>query len=115
MNNALEPDELSRLSEVRDKRAKRAGRRKKLARDLDLSTIGMVFPIALLLGYFGGGLVGGWLGAEQLGSWIGLLLGLLSGFYNLFKVALLLQRREQAAMTDLATSAGDEDDSPSTR
>ena len=113
MNDAMEPGDRSR-SGFRAKRKERAGRRKKLVRDLDLSTIGMVFPVALLVGYFGGGLLGEWLGAEQLGSWIGLGLGLLAGFYNLFKVAMVLQRRENAAMAEVSASDNAEDGSSST-
>ena len=92
-------------------RSQRAAKRKAFVRDVDLSTTGMVFPIAILIGYFGGGLVGGWFGREQLGSWIGLGLGLASGFYNLFKVALLLQRREQARSN--ASEQPDQEDPPS--
>ena len=61
---------------------------------LDFSTIGMVFPISLLIGYFGGMKVGSWLGAADLGSWIGLVVGFLAGFYNLWKMILLIERRE---------------------
>lgn len=78
-------------------RVKRAAKRKAFVRDVDLSTTGMVFPIAMLIGYFGGGVIGGWFGNEQMGSWIGLGLGLVSGFYNLFKIAMVLQRREEQA------------------
>ena len=55
-------------------------------RILDLSAVGLAFPIALLIGYFGGRAVGGWLGNVQLGSLIGALLGIAGGFYNLFKM-----------------------------
>lgn len=64
---------------------------------LDFSTIGMVFPVSLLIGYFGGMKIGSWLGAEDLGSWIGLVIGFLAGFYNLWKMILLIERREAAA------------------
>jgi hypothetical protein len=55
-------------------------------RILDLSAVGLAFPVALLLGYFGGRTIGGWLGNAQLGSLIGALLGIAGGFYNLFKM-----------------------------
>jgi hypothetical protein len=55
-------------------------------RILDLSAVGLAFPIALLIGYFGGRTIGGWLGNAQLGSLIGALLGIAGGFYNLFKM-----------------------------
>lgn len=63
---------------------------------LDFSTIGMVFPISLLIGYFGGMKIGGWFDSASLGSWIGLGLGFLAGFYNLWKMILLIERRESA-------------------
>lgn len=91
-------DSESTRSKTPEKRRRRAARRKKVVRELDMSTVGMVFPIALLLGYFGGGLVGEWFGSPELGSWIGLGFGLLSGFYNLFKVAMVMQKREQEAV-----------------
>jgi len=100
-----DPEEHKHL--VRARGGTRASRRKRIARELDLSTVGMVFPVALLLGYFGGGLIGGWVGASRGGSWIGLGLGLLSGFYNLFKVALMLQRRERRASEGGSTEDGD--------
>jgi hypothetical protein len=61
----------------------------------DLSTVGLVFPVAVVIGYFGGKTVGGWLGAEQGGALAGVLLGVVSGFYNLVKVALRLQRQDR--------------------
>ena len=55
-------------------------------RILDLSAVGLAFPIALLIGYFLGRTIGGWLGNAQLGSLVGALLGIAGGFYNLFKM-----------------------------
>ncbi len=76
-------------------RVARAEGRREAVRLLDLSTIGLVFPVALLMGYFGGGAAGGWLGRPDLGSWLGLGLGFLAGFYNVFKVVGQLERRER--------------------
>lgn len=64
---------------------------------LDFSTVGLVFPVSLLIGYFGGMKIGSWFDAADLGSWIGLGIGFLAGFYNLWKMILLIQRREAAA------------------
>lgn len=69
----------------------------------DLSTVGLVFPVAVVIGYFGGKTIGGWLGSEQGGALTGVLVGVVSGFYNLVKVALRLQRQdreEQAGSSD---------------
>ena len=69
----------------------------------DLSTVGLVFPVAVVIGYFGGKTIGGWLGSEEGGALAGVLFGVVSGFYNLVKVALRLQRQdreEQAGPSD---------------
>ena len=68
---------------------------------LDFSTVGMVFPVALLIGYFGGMKIGSWLGSADLGSWIGLGIGFLSGFYNLWKMIRLLERRDAAEREEM--------------
>lgn len=58
----------------------------------ELSSIGLVFPIAIVLGYFLGRWVGGLLGHPQAGQWIGLALGIATGFWELFKVTVRLDR-----------------------
>ena len=52
----------------------------------DLISLGMVFPIAIVLGYFIGKWVGGKLGHPEAGSLIGLFWGVATGFYELYKV-----------------------------
>jgi hypothetical protein len=64
---------------------------------LDLSAVGLAFPVALLLGYFGGRLIGGWLGNASLGAMIGVLFGIAGGFYNLFKMVSRLAPRTSGA------------------
>ena len=66
-------------------------------RVLDLSAVGLAFPISLLLGYFGGRLIGGWAGNPQLGGLIGALVGIVGGFYNLFKMVSRLAPKTAAA------------------
>jgi len=78
------------------KRSRRRERRRQAARLADLSTIGLVFPVATVLGYLGGRLVGGWLGDAAVGALIGGALGIVAGFYNLFKVARRLAREDEA-------------------
>lgn len=71
----------------------REERRQERLRVLDLSAVGLAFPIALLLGYFGGRMVGEWLGSAQVGGMIGALLGIAGGFYNLYKMVSRLAPR----------------------
>ena len=53
---------------------------------MNLSVVGMVFPVSLLIGYFGGRWVGSWFEATRSGGLVGSLLGLAAGFYNVFKM-----------------------------
>jgi Putative F0F1-ATPase subunit Ca2+/Mg2+ transporter len=69
-------------------------------RVLDLSAVGLAFPIALLLGYFGGRLIGGWLGNPQAGAMIGVAVGIAGGFYNLFKMVSRLAPKTVAASSN---------------
>jgi F0F1-type ATP synthase assembly protein I len=66
---------------------------------LDLSAVGIAFPVALLLGYFAGRLVGGWLGSAQVGGLVGALLGIVAGFYNLLKMVSRLAPRTAAGQS----------------
>ncbi len=63
---------------------------------LDLSSIGLVFPVAMFLGYWVGGVVGGWIGFQRPGQLIGGFLGIVSGFYNVYKVVLRLNAEAEA-------------------
>ena len=74
------------MAESKPRESKARGR----FRILDLSAVGIAFPVALLLGYFAGRTVGGWFGAERMGALIGTLLGIVSGFYNFFKMIVRL-------------------------
>ena len=53
----------------------------------DLMSMGLVFPLAIVLGFFLGRWIGGYFGKPQLGQWIGLGWGILTGFYELYKVS----------------------------
>ncbi len=59
----------------------------------DLLSLGMVFPIAILLGWFLGKWIGGALGNAQAGALIGLVWGVATGFYELYKVTIRLNRK----------------------
>lgn len=53
---------------------------------MNLSVIGTVFPVALVLGYLTGRWIGGWFEAVRMGGLIGALVGIAAGFYNMFKM-----------------------------
>jgi hypothetical protein len=61
----------------------------------ELMSIGMVFPIAIALGFFGGRWIGGWFGYPAIGQWIGLAYGIATGFYELYKTTKRLDRMDQ--------------------
>jgi hypothetical protein len=94
---------------VEDRREQRT-RRREAARMADLSTVGLVFPVAVVIGFFGGRTIGRWLGAEEAGALTGVLVGVVSGFYNLWKVGMRL-RREDEAQTAAAPDDGRAGDS----
>jgi F0F1-type ATP synthase assembly protein I len=85
-------------AETTPEERERAQKRRQAIRMADLSTVGMVFPIALLLGYFAGKFVGGFFGAPETGGWIGGAFGLVAGFYNVYKTALVLQQQDDEEM-----------------
>jgi hypothetical protein len=61
----------------------------------DLISMGMVFPIAIVLGFFGGRWIGGWFGHPAVGQWIGLAYGIATGFWELYKVTQKLDRMDR--------------------
>ena len=67
---------------------------------LDLSAVGIAFPVAILFGYFVGRLIGGWFDAARVGGMIGLLFGIAGGFYNFIKMAIRLSPPSTAASED---------------
>lgn len=71
----------------------------------DLSTVGLVFPVAVVIGFFAGRTIGRWLGAEEAGALTGVLIGVASGFYNLWKVGMRL-RREDEDQTAVPSDSG---------
>lgn len=58
----------------------------------ELLSLGLVFPIAIVLGFFGGRWIGGWFGHAAVGQWIGLAYGVATGFYELYKTTRRLDR-----------------------
>ncbi|MFN7958501.1 MAG: AtpZ/AtpI family protein [Holophagaceae bacterium] len=62
----------------------------------DLLSLGFVFPIAITLGFFLGRWIGGWFGRPVLGQWVGLVWGIATAFYELYKVSRRMTRRDEA-------------------
>ncbi len=69
--------------------------------------IGVVFPVALVGGFFLGWWIGGFFGSETVGAFAGLGLGTVAAFYNLFETLKRIQRREAAAAAEVARSDAD--------
>jgi hypothetical protein len=61
----------------------------------DLLAMGMVFPIAIALGYFIGRWAGGKLGYPTAGILVGLAWGAATGFWELYKVTKRMERLDQ--------------------
>ena len=66
----------------------------------DLMGLGMVFPIAIALGFFLGRWLGGLLGHAQAGMWVGLVWGVATGFWELYKTTQRLDRYDEAEKKD---------------
>jgi hypothetical protein len=60
----------------------------------DLMSLGMVFPIAITLGFFIGRWAGGRLGHPKIGMALGLAWGAAAGFWELYKTTVRLDRLE---------------------
>ena len=63
-----------------------ASQRREWAKLMNLSVIGMVFPVSMVLGFLAGRYIGGFFEAERLGGMIGGLVGIVSAFYNMIKM-----------------------------
>lgn len=61
----------------------------------EYAIIGLVFPLAMLVGYLLGRWVGGLLGHELAGAAVGLLLGIVAAFYNLYEVVRRLDAKDR--------------------
>lgn len=77
----------------------------------DLMALGMVFPIAIALGYFVGRWLGGLLGHPKTGMAVGLVWGVATGFWELYKVTIRLNRMDDPGKDqDASKGKGDGDD-----
>ena len=61
----------------------------------DLLSLGMVFPIAITLGFFIGKWVGNLIGYTKTGIIVGLIWGMSAGFWELYKMATRLNRMDK--------------------
>lgn len=62
----------------------------------DLMGLGMVFPIAIALGFFIGRWAGDLFGHPRAGMWVGLVWGIATGFWELYKTTQRLDRYDEA-------------------
>jgi len=60
----------------------------------DLMAMVMVFPLSIVLGFFIGRWLGGLLGHPTGGQWVGLVWGIATGFWELYKVTMRMNRMD---------------------
>jgi ATP synthase protein I len=65
-----------------------------------LSGVGLTLVISTVLGFWGGYVLDGWLGTKPWLMLVGLLLGIASGFINLFRATGMLGRDGRQAEGD---------------
>ncbi len=88
-----------------EKRLKRREKRREAMEMADVSTIGTVFPMAILVGLFGGQAIGNFFGHRQAGALIGLGVGIAAGFYNVYKV---IRRTTPDDLDEMEIAKGDD-------
>jgi ATP synthase protein I len=75
------------------------GKRKRVFRSastwLNLSVIGIQFPVAMAIGYFWGKWMDGWFGTWPYLTGLFSLLGIIAGFVNLFRMTAQASRTEE--------------------
>ncbi|MFW6050333.1 MAG: AtpZ/AtpI family protein [Myxococcota bacterium] len=59
----------------------------------NVGTAGIELVVSIVVGYFGGRWLDGWLGTGPWLMWIGFVLGLVAGFRNLFRVSRRIQQQ----------------------
>ena len=78
----------------------------------ELMSIGMVFPIAIVLGFFLGRWIGGLWGHSKPGQWIGMILGIATGFWELYKVTLRLDQLDPPPPSEELPPRDEDDHDP---
>lgn len=85
---------------------------------VDVSIIGIQFPVSILIGYFWGKWMDGWFGTWPWLTLIFSLFGIAAGFVNLFRITAQAARSEEREARLAAASEaereghGDDDDQP---
>ena len=80
-----------------DERREIRRKRRRVAKMTDLSTVGLVFPVAMVLGFLAGRALGSLVDAAETGGLIGGAFGLVAGFYNVYRTAVLLRQQSEAS------------------
>jgi hypothetical protein len=60
----------------------------------DLMSLGLAFPLCIVLGFFLGRWIGGWFAHPITGQWVGLIFGIVAAFRELYKVHLRLAKQD---------------------
>ncbi|WP_243382656.1 AtpZ/AtpI family protein [Geothrix alkalitolerans] len=60
----------------------------------DLMSLGLTFPICIALGFFLGRWIGGRFGHAAAGQWVGLVWGIVTAFWELYKVNQRMAKRD---------------------
>lgn len=76
--------------------------RKQLQLAARFATAGLELSIAIVVGYFGGRAIDGWLETTPYGAYIGLILGIIAGFRNLFLLAKSASKQASSQSVDSA-------------
>ena len=79
---------------------------------LDVSVVGIQFPVAIALGYFFGRWLDGLFNTDPWMTMIFALFGIAAGFVNLFRITAQASRAEQEIMKLEAAEDGKPDDEP---
>jgi F0F1-type ATP synthase assembly protein I len=74
--------------------------RKQLQLAARFATAGLELAIAIVVGYFGGRLLDGWLGTAPYLGYAGLILGIVAGFWSLFQLARGAHRQAERTSND---------------
>lgn len=72
----------------------------------DLMSLGLTFPLCIVLGFFLGRWIGGWFGHPAWGQWLGLAWGVAAAFWELYKVNRRLARRDAEELARLQDGKG---------